>query len=290
MSWWRGCAGTTEHNHHRAAQPGAIHQVLVLHENADRCRRRHCVFAVILSVIAIAYSGNAVSRRADVQRLQAENQELADVNHELSRTITEVQARLDDFEERTARLALAAGMQGDASRDRQSESGLHRGRKRWSLRSSPRWARDPETSGTLDRAAARHGGSEALRNRRGSVFDTDHGTRGWRSHRWIRDSKRSLHRAQGLPSRPRHLGATWDSGLRAGRRCGGLCGRNGGLGKTLRISHGFGFTTIYGHLHEITVELGAEVHRGDQIGSVGNTGRSTGSRTSTTRSMRMAKL
>ncbi len=53
-------------------------------------------------------------------------------------------------------------------------------------------------------------------------------------------------------------------------------GRNGGLGKTIRISHGFGFTTVYGHLNEITVELGDEVHRGDQIGSVGNTGRSTG--------------
>ena len=72
------------------------------------------VLAITLSIVAIAYSGNAVSRRADVHRLQAENQELANVNTELARTIAEVQARLDDFEERTARLALAAGMQGDA--------------------------------------------------------------------------------------------------------------------------------------------------------------------------------
>ena len=73
------------------------------------------VLAVALSVIAIAYSGNAVSRRADVHRLQAENQELAEVNQELARTIADVQARLDDFEERTSRLALAAGMQGDSA-------------------------------------------------------------------------------------------------------------------------------------------------------------------------------
>jgi murein DD-endopeptidase MepM/ murein hydrolase activator NlpD len=54
-------------------------------------------------------------------------------------------------------------------------------------------------------------------------------------------------------------------------------GRSGGLGKTIRISHGFGFTTLYGHLQDFMVDLGDEVHRGDQIGTVGNTGRSTGS-------------
>jgi len=47
--------------------------------------------------------------------------------------------------------------------------------------------------------------------------------------------------------------------------------------KTIRISHGFGFTTLYGHLHEMNVKLGDQVHRGDHIGAIGNTGRSTGS-------------
>ena len=53
-------------------------------------------------------------------------------------------------------------------------------------------------------------------------------------------------------------------------------GRNGGLGRCVRISHDFGFTTVYGHLDKILVEPGAEVHRGQEIGLLGNSGRSTG--------------
>jgi murein DD-endopeptidase MepM/ murein hydrolase activator NlpD len=53
-------------------------------------------------------------------------------------------------------------------------------------------------------------------------------------------------------------------------------GRNGGLGKTVRVSHGFGYTTIYGHLDKMTVEPGDEIRRGDEIGTLGNSGRSTG--------------
>jgi murein DD-endopeptidase MepM/ murein hydrolase activator NlpD len=55
-----------------------------------------------------------------------------------------------------------------------------------------------------------------------------------------------------------------------------FAGRNGGLGKTVRISHGFGFATVYGHLDAIDVEPGQQIHRGAQIGLLGNSGRSTG--------------
>ena len=53
-------------------------------------------------------------------------------------------------------------------------------------------------------------------------------------------------------------------------------GRIGGLGKAVYVSHGYGLTTRYGHLAEISVEPGDEVQRGDVIGTVGSTGRSTG--------------
>ena len=52
-------------------------------------------------------------------------------------------------------------------------------------------------------------------------------------------------------------------------------GRNGGLGKMIKISHGYGKVTRYAHLHEILVQRGDRVKRGDKIGLVGNTGRST---------------
>ncbi|MBS3806437.1 MAG: M23 family metallopeptidase [Bacteroidales bacterium] len=49
-----------------------------------------------------------------------------------------------------------------------------------------------------------------------------------------------------------------------------------GYGKEVVIDHGYGYKTIYAHLHEITVEPGEQVSRGEVIGTLGNTGRSTG--------------
>jgi len=51
---------------------------------------------------------------------------------------------------------------------------------------------------------------------------------------------------------------------------------NGGYGKYLLISHGNGYTTSFAHLQTFLVEKGGRVNRGQLIGLVGNTGRSTG--------------
>ena len=53
-------------------------------------------------------------------------------------------------------------------------------------------------------------------------------------------------------------------------------GKNGGLGVTVTLRHGFGTETRYGHLQEATVKRGEKVVRGQQIGLLGSTGRSTG--------------
>ncbi|MBT2159661.1 M23 family metallopeptidase [Zobellia barbeyronii] len=47
-----------------------------------------------------------------------------------------------------------------------------------------------------------------------------------------------------------------------------------GYGKHIRIDHGYGYKTLYGHLSEYNVKKGQRVKRGDLIGFVGNTGRS----------------
>jgi len=49
-----------------------------------------------------------------------------------------------------------------------------------------------------------------------------------------------------------------------------------GYGQLVVIDHGGGLTTRYGHLSELDVELGQAVGRGEFIGRVGSTGRSTG--------------
>jgi murein DD-endopeptidase MepM/ murein hydrolase activator NlpD len=50
----------------------------------------------------------------------------------------------------------------------------------------------------------------------------------------------------------------------------------GGYGKMIILDHGHSITTRYGHLSGLTVVSGQNVRRGDTIGYVGLTGRSTG--------------
>jgi len=50
-----------------------------------------------------------------------------------------------------------------------------------------------------------------------------------------------------------------------------------GYGRTVIVDHGYGITTLYGHMSGYGTSEGARVHRGDVIGFVGSSGRSTGS-------------
>jgi len=50
----------------------------------------------------------------------------------------------------------------------------------------------------------------------------------------------------------------------------------GGYGRAIIVDHGHGITTRYGHLKSFAVFPGQHVHRGDTIGYVGDSGRSTG--------------
>src|SRR5262249_57476064 len=53
-------------------------------------------------------------------------------------------------------------------------------------------------------------------------------------------------------------------------------GWSGDYCKQVEIAHSTGYMTVYGHLDEVLVKEGQRVRRGEKVGLVGSTGRSTG--------------
>jgi murein DD-endopeptidase MepM/ murein hydrolase activator NlpD len=49
-----------------------------------------------------------------------------------------------------------------------------------------------------------------------------------------------------------------------------------GFGNHVLIKHGYGYETLYGHMYRVKARIGQRVKRGQIIGYVGNTGKSTG--------------
>lgn len=51
---------------------------------------------------------------------------------------------------------------------------------------------------------------------------------------------------------------------------------NSGYGRRVMIDHGNGYVTLYGHMSTVQVQVGQKVQRGEVLGQMGSTGRSTG--------------
>lgn len=232
--------------------------------------------ALVLSVVAIVYTGGAVHRRAELKRLTEENHQLQDVNHQLEGTVVEIQARLDEFEERTARLALAAGLENEP-------------------------AVFPETEGSSGRAGS-GGPYDRLPETPKQLKEQGE----WIAHKLDLVEEQMTSTSQSLASMPTIapvMGVITDGfgkrrdpftgrwanhrGLDIAARIGTpvvapaegvvvYSGYDGGFGKVVRLAHGFGYTTVFGHLSKVLVKPGDEVRRGDTIGLLGSTGRSTG--------------
>ena len=85
---------------------------------------------------------------------------------------------------------------------------------------------------------------------------------------------RRLHSGIDLAARPgTPIYATGDGVVRvAGRNPEGYSG----YGVVVDIDHGFGFHTLYAHMTTTMVKEGQKVKRGEQVGTVGSTGMSTG--------------
>ena len=235
-----------------------------------------CALVILLSVLAISFTGGAITRRSEVRLLRSQNKELAAVNERLAKTISEVQGRLDEFEEQTAKLALAAGMETPPEvvgnrvvpADRFGTGGDY--------------DRVPETPEVLriqgDWIAGQLAEVEKALAHREQVWAATPSiapvmglmTDGYGGRRDPVNGRHAFHRGLDISARRGTPVIAPADGVVV------FTGRDGDLGRTIRIAHGLGYNTVYGHLDTISVEPGKEVRRGERIGAVGSSGRSTG--------------
>jgi len=235
------------------------------------------VLGLILSAIAIAYTGQAVGRRAKLARLQQENQELSKVNARLEKAVADVQARLDEFEERASRLALATGIASG-----EGAEGVLGGHEEHVSAGGPynRVLESPQELETQGDMIARQLGEveKKIAAQDARLVSTPSVapvmgiiTDGFGRRKDPFTGRSAFHRGLDLSARRGTPVKAPADGIVV------FASRNGGMGRMVRLSHGFGYMTVYGHLSSILVKPGDRVHRGDKIGLVGNTGRSTGS-------------
>jgi murein DD-endopeptidase MepM/ murein hydrolase activator NlpD len=222
----------------------------------------------------------------EIARLRTENEKLRGVNQEFESSIRKLQDQLTSYEDRTRQLAIVAGIAalGDAgSVADTAEAGIGGGTALdpadpvdqvddVGADDLPEMAsRMKQMDGTLAAVATRLqqrarwiSQTPAITPVKG-IFTSGFGSRsdplthGHGNHQGV-----DIAAAPGQPVRASADGIV----MRAGNL--------GGLGNAIFVAHGFGITTRYGHLSKIEVRPGQRVKRGDVIGRVGNTGRSTG--------------
>ena len=212
----------------------------------------------------------------EIARLQKENEALRQVNTQFESSLQKIQEQLNSYEDRTRNLAIVAGIEsfgegveagigGEIPAEAEAEEKVGVG-------DLPEMtARAAQLSGNLDVVEDRleqrmHwiSSTPAITPVRG-IFTSGYGSRtdplthGRGNHQGI-----DIAAAPGQP-----VQATADGIVM-------LTGVEGGYGKAVFLAHGYGVTTRYGHLSKITVKPGQRVKRGDVVGRVGNTGRSTG--------------
>lgn len=232
------------------------------------------IFAVVLSLTALLGSGNFVRQRALFRALEKENKELKRTNQRLQEALTEVHVRLEQFEHRTKQLAIAAGV-ADAlvAPALPAKTSVGTGGPLDRLTGNPEQLlqREEHLERQLGVVEQRLSEQQLLLSHTPSiapvvgVITDGFGPR-------IDPITRQAAFHDGLD-----ISAAYGTPVKAPSE--GLvvfADREAGYGRVVKINHGYGFVTVYGHLDRILVKEGQRVKRGDVIARVGMTGRTTG--------------
>ncbi len=269
--------------------PRKFYTIFVLPHAHARFRKIHVSrnFILVLSgLLGLAVFAGATtphlfltirSRTEALTRLREENRKLRSENLRFEASLSQIGSQLNAFESGLRRLAGAVGLK-DVPGLHRAAGGAHPGPD---VKASPNGMLVEEMqairsrASNLDRSLAQV--NQKWEERLRVLASTPHGM----------PVLGSLADGYGWRQDPFGAGPEFHSGIDIVAPQGTLVlataegvvsgsGRASGYGKNVTLSHGFGLSTLYGHLGEILVTPGQRIHRGDAVGRVGSTGRSTG--------------
>lgn len=243
--------------------------------------KRWVKFSVLAAAVlfcAAVYGVYGLTQQAVHMRIEAENNRLRQENERQRRQLQSLENRVDAIEDKSRKLSEMSGaQQGEAQQQEQQQQ--EEGTSTHGA-GGPGLDLDADAVASIEARAARL--EEDLRNYEAKLNE----------------------RARFMPSIWPAEGETTDSfGFRSNPFGGGssefhpgqdiaaprgtpvIATADGvvvkadwqnGYGQTVVIDHGNGLTTRYGHLSKIEVTQGQEIKRGEELGQIGSTGRSTG--------------
>jgi murein DD-endopeptidase MepM/ murein hydrolase activator NlpD len=218
----------------------------------------------------------SLSQTHELSKLQRENRDLQTANEQFSKSVESLRTQLRTVEDRTRKLAIIAGIstldetsQGGVGGVRQNSDGSslnpyrddvdkmsfrsHRLESDLSVLEQKFVAQSQLLSSTPSIAPVRGILTDGFGGR-SDPFTGEPGT-----HNAV-DISSAIGQAVRAPADGIVVKSEWANGY----------------GNVIYISHGYGYSTRYGHLSSFAVRPGGRVKRGDVIGYVGSTGRSTG--------------
>jgi murein DD-endopeptidase MepM/ murein hydrolase activator NlpD len=214
---------------------------------------------------------NSVDRH-ELDAVRQENDELKKVNTSFESSLKSLEAQLADYEDRTRKLAIVAGLDGLADGSEAGVGGLSNPASEGPLGLSSLASRAQSLSGELDQVEFQLEERRRWISATPSIAPVKGLLTSWFGNR--RDpinGHRENHPAIDIAASPgKPVLATADGVVTQASDIGD------GLGRAVSISHGFGMSTRYGHMSRVNVKQGQKVKRGDVVGFVGSTGRSTG--------------
>jgi murein DD-endopeptidase MepM/ murein hydrolase activator NlpD len=231
------------------------------------------LFTVGGSVATVAYVSTDFDR-SRLEQVRAENTDLRAVNQGFESSIRDLEEQVADYQQRIHKLAIVAGLSElspsaeagiggtDPFGSDADEAGLQLG----ALEDTMEEMRAGMTllERKFDQRHLLISAKPAITPVRG-LFTSGFG---YRSDPFT--GRRAFHRGIDIVAPAgKEVHATGDGIVTR-------AGRVQGLGNAVYISHGFGYSTRYGHMSRLEVKVGQKVSRGDVIGLVGSSGRATG--------------